>query len=229
VRVAGNRATQRRIPALDDLLREYFPVLKQYLSYRFRLSEHEADDLLQNFVVHKVLNGELLARADRNRGHFRVLLVTSLARYVISEFRKANAQKRAPDHGAMPIDDNSSNQPVFPSETPKSELDFVFARAVFSEAVRRMRIECRSADRQDLMGIFEARFLRPLQQGVEPVSNEELMHRYEFKSSAEISNALTTAKRMFGRNFRSVVADYVPHKHRIDTEIRDLKNILAET
>ena len=53
------------------------------------------------------------------------------------------------------------------------------------------------------------------------------MRRFGFKSSIEVSNALTTARRMFARNFRSVVTEHVHDKTLLDTEIRDLKTILA--
>jgi hypothetical protein len=228
VRDAGQPGTSRRSDALDALLRQYLPVLKEYLISRFRLTAHEADDFLQNFVINKVLNGELLSRADHARGHFRILLVTSLARYVISEFRKANAQKRSPNHAAEPLDDLCAKQFALLSEDPKRELDVAFAQAVFAEAVRRMKIECGSGERKDLWGVFDARFLQPLQKGVDPLDNEVLMRRYGFKTAAQASNALTTAKRMFARNFRAVVAEYVREEGAIDGEIRELKNILAQ-
>src|SRR3954451_9800212 len=94
ISAVGRTGPGRRV-ALGELLVRYLPVLASYLQVRWRISPDRADDLLQGFVAAKVLEQDLVARADRNKGRFRDLLVTTLDRYVVSEFRKAAAGQPA--------------------------------------------------------------------------------------------------------------------------------------
>ncbi len=227
VRAASRAETTLRNDALEQLLRRYLPILKEYLTARFRLSSHQAEDFLQNFVLQKIINREIIGRADPARGRFRSFLVNAASHFVVSELRRAKAQKRSPEAAAIPLDSVSKAELSLLVKECAQALDLAFARKVFAQAVRRMRAECASSTRPDLWGVFEGRFLRPLQKQLDPLSNTELMRQFGFKSSIEASNALTTARRMFARNFRSVVAEYVLEKESLDTEIRSLKEILA--
>jgi len=227
VRAAGHPATSLRSDALEELLRRYLPILKDFLTARFQLNNDQAEDFLQNFVLQKILNREIIARADPARGRFRSFLVNTASRFVISELRRAQAQKRSPEAASVSLDSIPKGELAGFARECHQQLDLAFARRVFAQAVRRMRAECASSDRPDLWGIFEGRFLRPLQRQLEPLSNTELMRRFGFKSSVAVSNAITTARRMFARNFRAVVTEHVHDKTLLDTEIRDLKTILA--
>jgi hypothetical protein len=51
--------------------------------------------------------------------------------------------------------------------------------------------------------------------------------RFGFKSPTEASNALVTAKRMFVRALRSVVAEYATDEAGINGEIEELRAILS--
>ena len=227
IRAAARDGTVSHTEALEGLLRQYLPILKEYLGARFRISEHQVDDLLQDFVLHKVLDHDIIARADPARGRFRIFLVNAATHFVVSEMRRAQARKRAPNHAAIPLELLSQKELAGLGEHAHCALDLAFARQVFAEAVQRMKSECASSDRADVWGVFKGRYLRPLRKGVKPVENEKLMRDFGFASEAQVSNILTTAKRMFARNFRSVVADYTPDSNKIESEIRELKSILA--
>jgi hypothetical protein len=91
--------------ALSELLRSYLPALRAHLVYRKRLPPDEAEDLLQEFVAHKVLQKNLLAQADRELGKFRTFLLTALDRFLANWRRDRHAGKRAPEGGMVNIDD----------------------------------------------------------------------------------------------------------------------------
>ena len=55
----------------------------------------------------------------------------------------------------------------------------------------------------DIWGVFEARVLGPLFQNAEPVPYEQIVARFGFKSPAQASNVLVSARRMFERVLRS--------------------------
>ena len=55
-----------------------------------------ADELLQGFILSKVLEQQLAGRADAQRGKFRTFLLTALNNYVRDEVRREKADKRSP-------------------------------------------------------------------------------------------------------------------------------------
>src|SRR6185295_7108431 len=81
--LAEDETTQRQ--ALVQLLTRYMPALKAHLVRRRGIELARADDLLQEFLLTKVLHGELIAEARRDKGRFRTFLLTVLDRFVISE------------------------------------------------------------------------------------------------------------------------------------------------
>jgi hypothetical protein len=77
-----------------------------------------------------------------------------------------------------------------------------------TETVARMQAECQAKGRLDRWGVFKARLLDPILDGTRAPSYEELIARLGFRSPAEASNALITARRQFDRLLREIVAEY---------------------
>ena len=84
-------------PALDALLRLYLPALRAHLVHGRRLQPDQADEVLQSFVTSKVLEQQMLARADRSRGRFRNYLLTVLDRHHIDWHRSESARRESFD------------------------------------------------------------------------------------------------------------------------------------
>jgi DNA-directed RNA polymerase specialized sigma24 family protein len=212
--------------ALDELLTRYLPALQAHLVRRRGLPPHEADDLIQEFVAGKILEKGLIARADQKLGKFRTLLMTALDRFVIDRARHAAAKKRSPgDAGVLSLGDH---QPALPAdETPSGIFDVTWARGVLAETLQRMRQRCDAQGRDDLWGVFESRLADPILTGSEPADYAELVERFGLKSPAHASNVLITAKRMFARTLRAVVAEYCQDEQEVESEIEELREILA--
>src|SRR5262249_18792385 len=87
LRVAGAAEDEIRLQALESLLRKYLPALKAYLraslKRKFGLGEEWVEDCASAFVLEKILNKELIAKADQKRGRFRDLLKKSLHNFGI--------------------------------------------------------------------------------------------------------------------------------------------------
>ena len=213
--------------ALGDLLATYLPVLKRYLVAQFHFDEPHAEDLLQGFVLEKVLKGGVLARAERQRGRFRTFLLNVLTNFVVSEQRRARALKRAPAQGSVSLDELSETAPEVALAPAAAQFDLAFARQVIAEALRRMESQCEVAARPDIWGVFVGRLLNPIFDQAAPANYEVLVERFGFQSPGHASNVLITAKRMFARVLRSVVAEYVAGEGEIDTELEELQAILA--
>ena len=167
-----------------------------------------------------------MARADQQLGKFRTLLLTALDRFVKNQFRNEHAKKRAPSEGAMVAFDEQ-HQGLPAGQRPSDAFDLAWARGVVAEALCQMQAECEALDRQDLWGVFQCRVVGPILDGAPPVDYKQLVERFGFQSPTQASNALTTAKRMYIRALRSAVGQYTQDEQEIESEIKELKEILA--
>lgn len=227
VELAGRIPEPVQEQALADLLPQYLPALEHFLVAQFRFDPTRAEDLLQSFLLSKVVQGRMLAKADRTRGRFRTFLLQTLTRFVISEQRRAQAHKRSPVAGFLSLDELPSEPAEFARAPDPSAFDLAFARQIVGEAVRRMEDQCVEAGRPDVWGVFTARLLGPIFDDSEPTDYATLVERFGFQSPSHASNVLVTAKRTFARVLRSVLAEYVPTESELEAELLELQSILA--
>jgi hypothetical protein len=224
-RAAHVRSSVRR-RTLEALVRQYQPALRSYLMARRRVGPHEADDLLQGFLASKVLEQQILRRADRTRGKFRTYLMTALERYAIGEYRKDSAAKRSPGTRPGPLDALPDvDHPVARDQADLFDLEW--AKQAVEVAVGRMRRECDAGGRGDLWGVFKARVLDPALRGEEPMPYERLIPELKLESPEKAANLLATAKRMLARNLREVAGEYAEDDADAEDEVRRLRAVLA--
>jgi DNA-directed RNA polymerase specialized sigma24 family protein len=210
-------------PALGKLLAAYLPALRAHLVRRRGCRPEQAEDLVQGFILSKVLEGPLLGSAQPSEGKFRTLLLTALDRYLISQHRFESAAKRS--SGAAAEWDEALGEPSV--EPPDAcVFDLEWARQVLAQALQRMRDEACAGPQAHLWGIFEARILRPALDGVEPVPYEQLIDIYHLRSPSQATNTLATAKRAFQRHLRAVVREYAADEPEVEAEMIDLQRIL---
>jgi DNA-directed RNA polymerase specialized sigma24 family protein len=223
---AGQDVAEAKRQALGELLVRYLPALRAHLVYGKQQSPEDADDLLQEFVAGKILEKNLIAHADAQLGKFRTFLLTALDRFLIDRFREQAAKKRSPVSGGQQILGDQAD--LLKADQPRDAFDVAWARNVLSETIRLMQGECEASDRMDVWGVFECRLLNPLLHSTEPVEYESMVERFGFQSPSQASNVLITAKRMFARLMRSVVGEYALGDEEIESEIRDLMDVLAK-
>jgi RNA polymerase sigma-70 factor (ECF subfamily) len=217
---AGDRAQPEGNKALDELLRNYLKPLRRYLTRVRRIPADEADDMLQEFLSQKVLEQNLIGRADPERGRFRSFLLKSLNWFVTDRLRQA----RTPDAS---LSNDEQPEPVDGAPSPEALFDVEWGRQVLSDAVERTRRQCLQSKRSDVWAVFEARVLGPALGGSAPMPNDRLAQRLRLRATAEVSNLLVTAKRMFGRNLRAVVAEYVRDPLGVEEELADLRAAMS--
>jgi RNA polymerase sigma-70 factor (ECF subfamily) len=223
-RAGAEDGTIRR-EALVALLKQYLPPLKGHLIRRWRADGHRAEDLLQGFLLSRVLESDLIARADKERGKFRSFLLTALDHYVAKQIRHDRAAKRRPATPGVELGDVGEAQES--NATPDEAFDAEWARQVIAQTTRRMREACLDDGRRDVWEAFEARVLGPTLDGAEPPANEELAAKLGLDSPQQVSNLVVTGKRVFSRALRAVVGSYELEDREIETEVAELQKALA--
>jgi len=226
VALAAQPDPSARREALGRLLARYLPALTAHLTHRKGIAADKAEDLVQEFVASKILEKDLLARADRRLGKLRTFLLTALDRFVKNRLRDESARKRAPQDGVLvSLDERLGGLP--PGQEPSEIFDVTWARGLIAEALDQMREECESSGRPELWALFECRVVGPILHGTPPLDYGTLVERFGFDSPSQASNALTTAKRMYARALRAALSQYATDENEIEAEIQELKEILA--
>ena len=214
--------------ALGRLLMRYHGPLTTYITRKFILAEHDAADLFQGFVARVVLDKQLIHKAQRTEGRrFRSYLLTALHRYVVSEHRRFQAATRNPPGGCQSLDEVGPDLDRAMAPDSSTAFDVAWARGVLQQAVDRMKAECGGNGRLEVWDLFEQRLLNPILHGAAPVPYEDLVRKHGWDSPAQAHNLMVTAKRMFTRCLREVVAEYALSPTDINTELCELQAILA--
>ena len=208
---------------VQAFLLRYTTPMRAFLDQRFRaLTEHDRDELMQDFVLDQVLQRRVIEFAQQERGKLRSFLCTSLRNYAVSwalRRDRRDARKTVPlDTVAEPVSDDDVHR----------GFDLAWARFVLDETFARMKHECEQSNRHLMWDVFELRLLRPMTTADEAVPYSELAERFGVPTK-QLENLLTSAKRMLRRRFRDVVGDYVEGSEAVEAEIRDLYRIVADS
>src|SRR2546421_4954357 len=101
VLTAGGGTTRAR-DALGRLCQTYWYPLYAYVRRR-GYSPHDAQDLTQEFFA-RLLEHQMVTRADPSRGRFRSFLLASLNHFLAKEWEKARTQKRGGSRETISLD-----------------------------------------------------------------------------------------------------------------------------
>jgi hypothetical protein len=210
---------------LDRLIRLYWPPLKIYLAASFPSLKDQWDILLQEFAEDKILKKGWLQRADRERGHFRDFLKTSLRNFVLDRLDRAEV-KRAP----LSLDELEVELPG--AEAPSEEFDLTWVRTVLAETLRRMEADCKDPSagqprRGHIWEMFRIRLLGPIFDDSPQPPYEELIGRFGLKSPTDASNMLLTAKRIFKAHLTRVIKEYAEQDAATAAEIQALEEFVT--
>ncbi len=147
--VAGARTDSGQARrALDELCRLYRPPVLAYL-YRHGHAGAEAEDLAQAFFE-SLLRYQTIARADPERGRFRVFLLTALRRFLAKRHAYDHAAKRGCGIELLPLDEPTV---VSGNDGPEQVFERQFALTLIAHALSRLEDEARKAGKH---AMFEA-------------------------------------------------------------------------
>jgi len=229
-KAAFNQSTKEAEQACEELLTLYRPALLAHLSHAWRVPRDQSEDLLHDFVVKKILLGDLLTCADRRRGKFRTFLLTSLDRFTVSSFRRQHAARRCPGKTAILSLDELANrlENSAGEHLPSVFFDVAWIREIINETLRRVRSVCEDSGRAHYWSLLEDRLVNPILYGATPSPYARLVSKLGFSSPLQAACALVTVKRMFERTFRAIILDYSGDEGGVDREIKELYAILSD-
>jgi DNA-directed RNA polymerase specialized sigma24 family protein len=214
--------------ALDELCRTYWRPVFSFVCRR-GYSTEDAQDLTQDFFL-KILERNWLEHADRNRGRFRTLLLTSLQNFLVNAAERTHTRKRGGGVEFVSWDDWMAEAPSQLSisahavhSLPAERLfDLRWATTVLAQAFRRLREECEAKDR---LRLFYA-LSRHLTEERDEVSYANLSATLGVAETA-VKNQLHIMRQRYRCLLRDEVAHTVENPADVEDEIRYLCAALA--
>ena len=118
--------------------------------------QQDAEDLVQSFFV-RLLERDLINRADADRGRFRTFLLSALRNFAADEWRREHREKRGGASATLSLDEIDPEERILPELTGAADAELAFdrawARTLLDRVLERLREEC---DGDGKAGRFEA-------------------------------------------------------------------------
>jgi RNA polymerase sigma-70 factor (ECF subfamily) len=221
IRRAGGDGSDAKL-ALGQLCESYWYPVYAFVR-RQGLGAADAEDATQSFFA-RLLETDVMARADPDRGRFRGFLVAAIKQFLARRHAFESAAKRKPARPVVPLDGvvGEERYRLEPADhrTPERLFDHAWAMVVLDRALRRVRdqwVEAGNGDR------FEA--LRPCLTGQPNESGAELARRLGVSEGAA-RVAIHRLKRQYGEALRVEIAQTIDADDDIDQELAHLVEAL---
>jgi len=210
--------------AAATLCRMYWRPLYVY-ARRTGLREHEAEDAVQGFLVH-VVEHDVCARADAERGRFRTFLLSSLQQYLARRVRDANRQKRTSRTPLLSLDrceaEAAAARAGDGEASPTSAFEREWARAQLELAWRAVEAEYAASGKSD---VFNA--LRSVIAGQSDLPARQIAAELHMSEGA-VNVASHRLRRRFGAALRAQISLTLGSEDEIDDEIARLRQALSQ-
>ncbi len=210
--------------ALAELCQKYWFPLYSYVRRRVH-DQSEAQDLTQEFFA-RLLEKELLAQANPDRGRFRSFLLTAMQNFLTNEWRKAQATKRGGGQRVLSLDFQASDSRLSFEPGHDWTAERIFERnwgiTLLEHVLTRLRDEYTTAGKEKL---FAA--LRPfISSNRDEGSFAMLAEQLEMTEGAAKVAAHRLRKR-YRELLRAELAQTVADPADVDAEIAWLFNALG--
>jgi RNA polymerase sigma factor (sigma-70 family) len=225
VAAAGEVARPDAREALSQLCRTYW--LPVYAFVRSRTpSIEEAHDLTQEFFC-RMLEQNLVAKADPERGRFRSFLLASVKNFLANEWDKSQRQKRGGDREILSLDfargDSQLAAEPLDRQSPEKLFERQWALTLIGVVLDQLRTDYSTRDKLDQ---FEALKGCLIGSG-ERVSAAEIAAQLGMTDDA-VRQAMHRLRQRFRELLYEEVGRTVASKAEIDDEIRGLFSSLGE-
>jgi RNA polymerase sigma factor (sigma-70 family) len=122
---------------LNRMIEVYWRPIYKYIRLSWKRSNEDAKDLTQAFFIH-LLEGDLLAKADPDRGNFRKLLLTSLRNFLSNDARASQALKRGGGRNVISLDANEGESWATDPADPQEAFEAQWAKDLLEKAIDRL-------------------------------------------------------------------------------------------
>jgi len=231
IHLAGDREREEGSLALGIIIQRYRAPLLAHLLHRFATDAHQADEWFDAFVEKKILEKNLLTKANAAKGRFRGFLVKCLDHFVDERIKYEQRSVRHPEEGFIPLEFVPEHTWAATNTKARPDPgDRAWALTVLEQARERTEAYYHRKNRPQVWAVFYEGLYLPKRERTPRPSDAVLAARYEFESPAQVSNTIKTVERKFGRCVRQVLAEYLPgaSPEEIDAELRELLAILSE-
>lgn len=221
---AGDVSSAQAREALEQLCRIYWYPLYAYARSRGDGS-HEAEDLVQGFFS-EVIEKNLVARADREKGRFRSFLLGSFQNHRSKAAEHRDAAKRGGGAEFVPLEELRAEEryaAVLRSDEPaEHRFDREWAVTMLDEALKRLAAEYDAAGKKDaflqLRGLLHAR--------ADQAAYARLAVQTG-RTEAALRMEVSRLRARYASRLREVVAETVADASEVDGELRYLLALLA--
>lgn len=192
---------------------------------RQNYSPEDAQDLAQGFFVH-VLENNVLAHADPERGRFRSFLLGALRHFVSNEARKQRTEKRGGKVTFVPLDmqgdEERFDREIPHPDSPEKLFERNWAENLLQRAVKALEADYEGAGK---LHLFKA--LQPYLAGsANPNSYEELAGELGM-STGTVAVSVFRMRKRYGELLRHEIAQTVDDPADVEHEIRLLLEAVA--
>ena len=213
---------------VNELMRRYWKPVYCYIR-RIGYNNEDAKDLTQEFFVH-VLSHSLFGRADRCKGRFRALLLSSLDNFLKNAKRDAHAKKRRPVGGIVSLEGLAENgtDAYHPqdNETPQAIFDRVWTSELVMRVLKALEQCLESKSRDAALGLFRQRIIIPSLEGSPTPRVVDLAPAFGL-SPKQADNLLLRTRRTFQDLLREELSTFAVDQADVSQEVRDLFQMLS--
>jgi RNA polymerase sigma factor (sigma-70 family) len=224
VLAAKEEESTRAFGALSRLCQTYWYPLYAYVRRR-GYSPHDAQDLTQEFFA-TVIERQVLAHADPNRGRFRSFLLGALNHFLMHAWEKARAQKRGGAVQVVSIDLAAAEGRFDLEPADNCTPDKVFARAwamaLLEEVLNQLEAEYRQAGKGELFVALKQTLTGTRESQPYVALAEELG-----MSEGAVKGAVHRLRRRYRELLRSEITHTVADPEEAEQELRELFITLA--
>lgn len=197
---AGNADIKRQ--ALGEIILLYGGPLFAFArrqTHGLRTPE-DCEDLVNGFFL-KCIEGEVLERADQEKGKFRNFLARSFKNYILNVDRAEHTRKGAPAGGFVSLqsltDDHGPALEPRSRETPEEAFDRVLRRSFFERLIRDFQKRCERAGQMRKFELFVLREIEPRRKGATAPSYASLAGRLKLPSENAANKIVLAAREEF--------------------------------
>ena len=213
-----------RARALAKLCQTYWYPLYAYVRRRGH-SPHDAQDLTQEFFA-RMLAGNWIAGADRDRGRFRSFLLMVMSRFLANEWDKARTLKRGREVqiASLSLDTAETRYAREPADpaTPEQAFEKQWALTLLEEVLQQLRHDY---DRDGKAILFDT--LKPCLIGSRESQPYSVLAVILGMTEGAVKVAVSRLRERYRERIKTEIACTVASPAEVDSEVRHLFRILA--